>query len=117
MGDIHDEIGAAFADMSRAAVGLNDRFDTWGNVGTSAKLALMAEEFNEMAMALRAGDIDHAAHEGVDLITTVVSVLWLSGVDFDRLPAIFRDVAAKNCAKTHDTHRFDAARQKIVRRD
>jgi hypothetical protein len=76
------------------------------------------EEVEEVQEAATWGILDNydITQEAADVIVTVLGVLRVFEVTDDELAAALLAVAAKNDAKTHDTH-FVRNDGKIARRD
>lgn len=83
---------------------------------THALLRVMNEEYFELIEAAFAGDNHALADEAADLIVTIMGTLMSCGVSLDGLEAAIERVAAKNDAKTHETHFIDQ-NGKIARRN
>lgn len=66
---------------------------------------IFEEEVREFIEAAHNGqDKDHIAEEAADVIVTVIGLCEAADVGADRLIAQLLRVAAKNDAKTHETH-------------
>lgn len=109
------DIGEAFAALVHSTNALHERFDTAQTVEQA--FALFQEEAGEFGEeALSSFRMAYPlTEEAVDVIVTVLGVLRAAGVDDGALAAIMQAVAAKNDAKTHDTHEVNAA-GKIARK-
>lgn len=72
-------------------------------------LTKFIEEAGEFMQAVRDSrvsdyDLGSAAHEGVDVIVTVLNTLNAMGLNLEQIEAAMEDVIAKNDAKTYRTH-------------
>lgn len=76
------------------------------------------EETKEFKHALFIGTTgDHdAAHELADVLVTAMKLLMLSGYTLEEFEQAIADVAAKNDAKTFETHYIRESDGKIARR-
>ncbi|MBN2471928.1 MAG: hypothetical protein JXN59_14490 [Anaerolineae bacterium] len=90
-----------------------DRFGVTPQVGEAT--AVFQEEVGEFIEAAQAGaDKTHIAEEAADVFVTVISLCAAAGVTPEGIIAQLYAVAAKNDAKTHDTHVY--VNGKITRR-
>jgi NTP pyrophosphatase (non-canonical NTP hydrolase) len=68
---------------------------------------IFEEEVRELIEAARQGtDKAHIAEEAGDVFVTAIGICLATGVDVEQLVAQVYAVAAKNDAKTHDTHHY-----------
>ncbi len=82
---------------------------------TNEALRVLNEEAYEVIEAALTGDEQELADESADLIVTLMGVLMARGVALDDLKDAMRRVAAKNNAKTYETHHINK-NGKIARR-
>ena len=118
-----DEFVAAVAEMAGSVFDFHQRFDvpSFGELpqdpdGLSvlrSRLAFLIEETGEHARELNRGELGNASVEMGDVAFVTMGTLLV----LDRMGAeALRSVAAKNNAKTSETHRVDETSGKLVRR-
>lgn len=89
--------------LIRSTLDFFARFDAQPSVPNA--IMNFEEEVGELIEAARAGtDPAHTAEEAADVIVTAIGVCWASGVEMERLIEQVYAVAAKNDAKTYQTH-------------
>lgn len=99
--------------LIRSTLEFYDRFGVEFDVADA--LQNFHEEVGELTEAAQAGEnTTHIAEEAADVFVTAIGVCQAAGVDMDQLIAQVYAVAAKNNAKTHDTHVY--VNGKITRR-
>ena len=68
---------------------------------------IFEEEVRELIEAAQIGtDKSHIAEEAGDVFVTAIGICLATGVDVEQLVAQVYAVAAKNDAKTHETHHY-----------
>lgn len=92
-----------------------ERFDCYPPE-THALLRVMNEEYFELIEAAFSGDNHALADEAADLVVTIMGTLMSCGVGLAELERAMERIAAKNDAKTHETH-YVNSNGKIARRD
>jgi hypothetical protein len=97
--------GDALRDLAQSTQAFYARF------GVTPELQNCITNFNEevfeLVQAAMAGDNPaHTAEEAADVFVTAIGVCLASGITVDQLVTAIYQVAAKNDAKTHDTHVF-----------
>lgn len=88
---------------------------------TLDQLRVVHEECYELTQAAHEyqfgkGMGDHVTEEAADVIVTVMGVLMSCGATYAELASAIGRVAAKNDAKTHETHAVSEVTGKITRR-
>ncbi len=93
-------------DLARSSQEFLKRFDVEPTPDSlNEHLGVFEEEVAEFIEAAQAGtDKNHIAEEAADVFVTVINACAAAGVDIDRLVEQVYKVAAKNDAKTHETH-------------
>lgn len=79
-------------------------------------LRVFTEEYYETVEAALTGSNSELTEEGADLIVTLMGVLMSRGIPIEDLEAAMEKVAAKNDAKTHETHAINRS-GKIARKE
>lgn len=90
------------------------RFDSYPP-STTGMLRVLHEEAYEVIEAALTDDPGVLADEAADLIVTIMGTLMARGVPLAELEAAMERIAAKNDAKTHETHHVNDV-GKIARR-
>jgi NTP pyrophosphatase (non-canonical NTP hydrolase) len=99
--------------LAQATLGFYARFGLKPVVADA--LMVFHEEVREFTEAAQDGTSpQHTAEEAADVIVTIIGTLHAAGIGVEELVAQMAAVAAKNDAKTHDTHVY--ADGKIRRR-
>ena len=104
----------ALEHLWNATESLHKRFGVFPP-DTSEALRVLNEEAFEVIEAALTGDEQELADEAADLIVTLMGVLMARDVELNHLEDAMRRVAAKNNAKTHETHHINQ-NGKIARR-
>ena len=99
--------------LIRSTLEFYARFDVTPQVDEATKI--FQEEVGEFIEAAQDGsDLAHIAEEAGDVIVTVIGLCQAAGVAPERIIDQLYAVAAKNDAKTHETHVY--INGKITRR-
>ena len=117
-----DEFVAAVAEMAASVYDFHQRFDVppIGRLSQDldafsvlrSRLAFLVEETGEHAKELNRGELDGASIEMADVAFVAMgTLLVLERMGGDAI----RSVAAKNNAKTSETHHVDETSGKLVR--
>lgn len=104
--------------LFNSTANLHTRFDLMPP-DTDAVLRVMFEEVYEFTREVTRGDVyispEFAVSEACDVMVTVLAALISIGVDYAMIAAACERVAAKNDAKTTETHEINSA-GKIARK-
>lgn len=97
--------GDALRDLARSTQAFYARF------GVTPELQNCITNFNEevfelVQAAMSADSAAHTAEEAADVFVTAIGVCLASGISVEELVDAVYKVAAKNDAKTHETHVF-----------
>lgn len=113
MSDRHDPL----RELARSSLEFLRRFgqEPGPHTPVDSHIRNMEEEVREFSEAARARtDPAHIAEEAADIMVTVINVCYAAGLTIDQIVEGVYQVAAKNDAKTHETHVFSGG--KIRRR-
>lgn len=94
-------------DLARSSLEFLQRFNAaqQSPERVTAHLGVFREEVGEFIEAAQEGtNKDHIAEEAADVFVTVINACHAAGVDIEQLVKQVYAVAAKNDAKTHETH-------------
>lgn len=110
----------ALSHLWHSSADLYQRFGM-ATPNTSAQLRVVHEECYELTQAAHEYEFakgmgDRVTEEAADVIVTVMGVLMSCGVTYHELASAINRVAAKNDAKTHETHYVSEVTGKITRR-
>ena len=93
---------AAFTRLADSTEALHQRFETTQGVYQSWQI--VSEELNEVWRAYLDDKQDAIKHELLDVLVTWFGMVRACGFTVADVMALAEEVAAKNDAKTHDTH-------------